>query len=268
MKAKQMDCSMNSPEVIRAWAVKTTDAKSPRWHDLLREKEKYITSFFEGVGKPATEVTAEDVQHWVAQLEQSFASRTVLMRLSHLRSFFAFLVQEALISQNPAGKVKYRVVQGQLASEAVKFNRAALSRLKALLQHKALTGDISAKRDYAILLFFLTTDIGRRAVLEMRWQDVEINIGGDFRVQYLYHGNLRTHDFQDDDVRQALLDYLKASGRLDTMQPHASLWTRHDRAGSGGRLSSQAFSGNLKAYCQEAGVPVVPLQTMRDVYRS
>lgn len=256
-------------KTVREWAVQSTDAHSPRWHDLLRDKEKHVLDFFRFAEKPVTEVVAEDVERWLAKLGQRLEKPTVLTWLSHLRSFLTFLVAQGVLPQSPSEGVTVKLDHLPRPNRVTPFDREAALKLEQHLWQKALMGDISAKRDYAIMLFFLLTDLGRRAILELRWSDVVFDPYFDrLEVRYLYHGDAQTKVIDDSRAKNALTDYLEASGRLETMQPQSPLWTRHDRAGAPGEpLRSQSFSDSLKRYCEEAGVPPAKLQTIRDTYK-
>jgi integrase len=68
-------------------------------------------------------------------------------------------------------------------------------------------------------------------------------------------------------VKNALLDYLDASGRLDNMSPDSPLWTRHGRAGKpGGKLSSHSISKTFKKYAHQAGIENFHLHMTRHSY--
>jgi integrase len=69
-------------------------------------------------------------------------------------------------------------------------------------------------------------------------------------------------------VKEALLDYLRASGRLDTMDAEAPLWTSHDRTSlhSGGQLTGHAFAKRVKVYAEWAGIGDIHLHQTRHTF--
>ena len=68
-------------------------------------------------------------------------------------------------------------------------------------------------------------------------------------------------------MKEALLNYLTASGRLHALRTDAPLWTRHDRAGKPGEaLTSHSFVKNLKKYAEEAGVEGFHLHRTRHTF--
>jgi integrase len=77
-------------------------------------------------------------------------------------------------------------------------------------------------------------------------------------------GDYVGREFRDPLLREALVDYLSASGRLSALKTDSPLWTRHAGAGRpGAALSSHAFVKNLKRYAREAGVGDVHLHQTR-----
>jgi len=86
-------------------------------------------------------------------------------------------------------------------------------------------------------------------------------------IQRIGGGEIITREIASESVRDALLDYLDASGRLADMQPDSPLWTRHDRAGKPGKkLSSHAISKNFKRYAKDAGIEEFHLHQIRHTY--
>ena len=80
-------------------------------------------------------------------------------------------------------------------------------------------------------------------------------------------GDYLGREVSDPSVRDALLDYLGASGRLDALKTNSPIWTRHDYAGRpGAALSSHSFVENLKRYARAAGVGEVHLHQTRHTY--
>jgi integrase len=68
-------------------------------------------------------------------------------------------------------------------------------------------------------------------------------------------------------VKDALLDYLAASGCLHVLKTGAPVWTRHDRAGRPGEpLTSHSYAVNAKRYAREAGVEGFHLHQMRHTF--
>jgi integrase len=151
--------------------------------------------------------------------------------------------------------------------------------LRALLAHvKALAkepGNIAAKRDYALLQWYVKTGRRRSEVISLRGSDVQVkdfSTGGAAEqmlvVRYrIKGGRYLVSELRDRAVRSALFDYLEACGRHDVLGSERPLWTRHDRAGrQGAPLTSHAFAKNLKRYAREAGLDHVHLHMTRHTF--
>jgi integrase len=138
--------------------------------------------------------------------------------------------------------------------------------LVSAVRQRALKGDLVGKRDYALLLMYLATGLRRQEVISLRGKDVHV----DETLILAYRakgGDYRSREVREAQVKEALLDYLSASGRMHALKTDAPLWTRHDRAGKPGEaLTSHCFVKNLKKYAQEAGVKDFHLHRTRHTF--
>ena len=124
---------------------------------------------------------------------------------------------------------------------------------------EAQRGPIHALRDYSVTLFYLFSGLLRNELFDMRGNDVELREGGPI-VRYKRKGgkSLR-REVAHEDVREALLAYLKKSRRPSALHTNDPLWTRHNRAGEPGQpLTSRSYANNLKKYAAKAGIRVAP----------
>jgi integrase len=81
-------------------------------------------------------------------------------------------------------------------------------------------------------------------------------------------GDYVGREIADPRVKDALLDYLRASGRLGTMDAESPLWTSHDRTKlhSGDQLTGHAFAKRIKVYARWAGIGDVHLHQTRHTF--
>jgi integrase len=80
-------------------------------------------------------------------------------------------------------------------------------------------------------------------------------------------GHYRAKEVRDPEVKDALIDYLAAAGRLHALKTDAPLWTRHDNQKlAGEQLTSHAFVRNLKLYAKAAGIGDVHLHQTRHTF--
>ena len=76
------------------WADATTDPTSDRRKDLLRDKTKAVSNFFEWICKPVDEVSPADIKTWQKELEQrNLTHGTIYGRISRISSFYAWLMK-------------------------------------------------------------------------------------------------------------------------------------------------------------------------------
>ncbi len=253
------------------WADATTNPMTTRRHDLLRDKVMAITQFFGLIVKAPAEVLPGDVKTWQCKLEaQGLAPATVYARISRLSSFYDWLLREPGLAQqihhNPVQLARPKAPKAYQTGSSKALDDASLQALIQVMKRKADSGDLVGKRDYALLLFFLLTGMRRCEVLGLRWGDIRIGetILVTARVK---GGDYTTAEIVDPSVRKALLDYLQASKRLESMTDTTPLWTRHDHAGrASGALSSHAFAKNLKRYATDAGIGAIHLHQTRHTF--
>jgi integrase/recombinase XerD len=256
---------------IVLWADATTDAGTDRRPDLLRDKQHAVIAFFEFTGKHPAEVTPLDVKTWQAELEaQGLSPATVYARISRVSSFYHWAMKDLalaeMIHSNPVKLARPKAPKAYQSERTQALDDDQVRSLVRVVKTKADAGDVVGKRDLALLLFYLETGMRRREVIRLKWSDLKIN---DI---ILLTGRIKGGDYvarevRDKSVRDALLDYLTASGRLVEMSGDSPVWTRHDRAGKpGGPLTSHAFAKNLKRYARQAGIGDIHLHQTRHTF--
>lgn len=256
---------------IALWADATTATASPRRADLLRDKQRLVGAFFTWVGKAPEQVTEIDVKCWQVELEgRGWAPASVYGAISRLSSFYAWAMTDAQLRQritrNPVEMARPKAPKPYQSESRKALDDAELLALLAVVRGKAEAGDLVGQRDYALLLFYVLTGMRRREIIQLRWGDLKIN-GTIIITTQVKGGDYKTKALDDPHVRDALLAYLRTSGRLATMTPTTPLWTRHDRAGEpGAALTSHAFAANLKRYAAEAGIGAIHLHQTRHTY--
>jgi integrase len=265
----------------RAWAEATTDRTLERRDDLVNDKSKVVASFFALTRKDPAEVRTPDVKEWQAKIEeQGLTASTIYIRTSMLSSFFRWAMANTPLGQhlnvNPVALARPKKPKPY----RTKRTKSLLDdELRALMAHvRALastTDNISAKRDYALLQWYVKTGRRRNEVISLRGSDVQAKdppAGGAAEkmlvVRYrIKGGRYLVSELRDGAVRSALFDYLKASGRCDVLGSERPLWTRHDRAGTpGAPLTSHAFVKNLKRYARVAGLDHIHVHMTRHTF--
>lgn len=255
---------------ISLWASATT-GESERRQDLLRDKRRIVLSFFWHIGKLPGEVEPADVQGWLRDLEEKGISPgTTYQHACLLSSFYSWALKDPEVGQhvrrNPAQLARPKAPKPYQTESVKALSDVEVGALVAVVRRRAQDGDLVGKRDYALLLFYLVTGLRRQEAISLRGKDVHVGetLVLDYRAK---GGDYRSREVREPQVREALIDYLTAAGRLHALKTDAPLWTRHDRAGQPGEaLSSHCFVKNLKKYAKEAGVEGFHLHRTRHTF--
>src|SRR5438067_9626559 len=164
---------------IHLWAAATTDSESACCEDLLRSKRRAVSSFFAHAGKHPGEVTALDVKSWRDALERKgFKPATVYARISRLSSFYAWVMRDPALGQfitsNPAQNARPKCPKPYQTESSKALDDDQISALIRVVMQRAAAGDVVGKRDYALLLMFITTGMRRQEVIGLRGSDLEL----------------------------------------------------------------------------------------------
>jgi integrase len=254
------------------WADATTSTVSSRRQDILRDKRKVLIAFFDYVKKMPAEVTPLDVKEWQSALEsRGLAPTTVYCWLCHLSSFYEWARRAPEVGQqltsNPVRLARPKAPRAYQTESVKALTDEEFVNLLSVVRRRADSGDIIGKRDYALLLFYVATGMRRAEVINLRGRGVELREGSMVIRSRVKGGDYLGREVRDPRVREALLDYLAASGRLEVLSNDGPLWTRHDRAGRpGAPLTSHAFVFNLKRCAKEAGIREIHLHQTRHTF--
>jgi integrase len=256
---------------IRLWADASTVPDSARRSDLIRDKTRAVAAFFAFVNKHPSEILPVDVKAWQSDLEErKLQKTTIYVRICFLSSFYGWAMRDAnlgaYISSNPVVLARPRAPKAYQTESVKSLSDEELSNLLSLLHRKAQKGELVGKRDYAILLLLLATGMRRAEIISLRGGDIklETTLVLTNRVK---GGHYVGREVSDPTVREALLDYLGAAGRLHVLKTDAPIWTRHDRAGRpGAPLTSHSYAVNMKRYAREAGIEDFHLHQTRHTF--
>src|SRR5215210_3698949 len=164
---------------LSLWADATTDPTTRRREELLRGKPKVVEDFFAFVEKHPGEVSPEDVKRWQRQLEERLRPATVYVRISLLSSFYEWLMRDPALAQlirsNPVRLARPRAPKPYQTDSVKSFTDEELI---ALVEHvrelAAEDRNLIAKRDYALLRFYVATGWRREEVISLRGTDVRV----------------------------------------------------------------------------------------------
>jgi site-specific recombinase XerD len=268
-KVVEDDVGLAIRAAAQAWAEATTDRTLERRVSLVHDKSRVVASFFDtGIEDPAG-VRTSDVKEWQRRMErQGITASTIYIRTSMLSSFYRWALANTPLGQhlniNPVALARPKKPKPYRTRQTKSLLDDELRALLAHVKAKAVeVGNISAKRDYALLQWYVKTGRRRNEVISLRGADVQVRElareGAKEDVMIVRYrikgGRYLMTELRDAVVRVALFDYLSASDRHKVLNTDRPLWTRHDRAGRpGAPLTSHAFVKNLKRYAQDAGL--------------
>jgi integrase len=270
LQTRESDLQVALRRTISLWASATTN-ESGRRHDLLRDKQRIVLSFFQHTKKLPSEVAPSDVQGWLSDLEGKGAKHgTTYQHACLLSSFYSWAIRDPEIGQhigsNPARLARPKAPKPYQTESVKAMTDEEVQSLVGAMRRRAVKGDLVGKRDYALLLMYLATGLRRSEVISLRGKDVHL----DETLILAYRakgGDYKSREVREPQVKEALLDYLSSAGRLHALKTDAPLWTRHDRAGQPGEaLTSHCFVKNLKKYAHEAGVKDFHLHRTRHTF--
>lgn len=169
---------------------------------------------------------------------EQISASTYNQRLAVLSSFYQFARKQRLILiDNPIDLIDRRDVQEY--AHALPLEKSEIMQALKKIDRSALAG----KRDYALILVFLST--GRRAkeVLNLCWSDVQI-IGRSVTLHFRCKGGTQMHDKLEDRVSAALLDYLYTIFRdpIAEQDGEHPLWLAFSRNNMKDQLSMRGLS--------------------------
>jgi integrase len=257
---------------VAVWSDATTNTVSSRRHDIRRDKQNAVISFFTHVGKDLPDATPLDVKSWQGSLEaKGLARTTVYYRLCHLSSFYSWAQNHPTlckyVTSNPVRLTHPKAPKAYQTESVKALTDEEFVALLSAVRGRAASGEIVGKRDYALLLFYVATGMRRAEVINLCGRAVELREDSMVIRSRVKGGDYIGREVSDSRVREALLDYLESSGRVGILSNDGPLWTRHDRAGRpGAPLTSHAFALNLKRYAKEAGIGKVHLHQTRHTF--
>ena len=187
------------------------------------------------------EVGHLDVRAYLASLYKRNAKSSVARKLSTLRSFFAYLVRQGEIKQNPAEMVS-----------APKMGKAIPNFLQVdetfQLMHVPDGNNVLGSRDRAILevLYSCGLRVSELTALNLDSVDFELAI-----IRVMGKGSRERVVPLGSKAREALTSYMQKRGQLLGMQmEHRALFLNN----RGGRLSSRSVARLLKKHMQRCSI--------------
>ncbi|WP_404356447.1 tyrosine-type recombinase/integrase [Cytobacillus firmus] len=131
--------------------------------ETVRSYKIALTQFFAFCTKGHDEVKAADVRSWMASLEkQGLKQRTINLKLSALRSFYQYCMEETKINKNPMKTIKSPKKNDSLPYY---LNRRQVALLQELTRNDP--------RDRAIVEALYTTGVRVSELLQIKLEDIK-----------------------------------------------------------------------------------------------
>lgn len=243
----------------------------------LERYSRVLARFFAD-GRNPDEYSQSEVEAFVTQVSGSTRNRgqpvsvsTKNQRLAILASFYKFastftVEQDGMLAyllQRPAPTVGLSYGKPERHYRAFSYDEMEKF-------FSVIPGDtIQGLRDRAVFLLYFWTARRRSEIARLTWGDLEQTVfleDGKQRIGWIYRFYGKGHSTQQDSAEMpgeamlALLRYLEASGRLETMTPDSPLFlSLPPRHGGNWRNVGKALSGHamneaLKYYARQAGL--------------
>jgi integrase/recombinase XerC len=208
------DEQISEQHAYHAWHKLATDwifnFNSARTRDNYRRAVQF---FFQFCRLSPTEVSHQDVLQWRYDMEaQEYSQSTINQRLSALAAFFRAAVEKELREDNPVDEVKRKAVNPY--GKATFLEGEQDQRLLDMVDRSTAKG----KRDYAILLTFLTTAVRVDALANLRMSDFRQQ-GDQIYMQYRNKGGETVEKKLQPIVIAALIEYLDTRSELSDASP-------------------------------------------------
>lgn len=131
--------------------------------ETVRSYKIALSQFFSYCDKPVEEVKAKDIRNWLASLnEKDLKPRSIQMKLSAVKSFYQYCLEENIVNINPTLKIRTPAKEDSLPYYLDK-------RQIALLQELV----IENIRDRVIVEFLYVTGVRISEMLNIKLEDVK-----------------------------------------------------------------------------------------------
>ena len=213
---------------------------------FMREREKQAGGEDKRPLVPG-QVDHLDIRAYLASLYRRNAKSSVARKLSTLRSFFGYLVRQAVIKQNPADMVSAPKM-GKSIPDFLPVDEAFQ------LMHGPDTDNVLGSRDRAILEVLYSCGLRVSELTGLNLDSLNLELG---IARVIGKGDKERVVPIGDKAQIALSDYLERRGELLAERPdHRALFLNN----RGGRLSSRSVARLVKKHMQRCnlGRPLSP----------
>ena len=198
-----------------------------------RSYRRSLQEFLAYSGKMPWDVNKSDLQRWVDSLRtQGLTKETVNLKVAAISSFYSYCMNDYEMT-HPDGRVSGLTDYNPAAAKSLRAKVVPYGKAVYLGVHetRALLGAIrqdtvQGLRDYALFTTYIYTARRNTEIRVLQWKHI---LRSGSRIMYQWSG--KGHDDQKYELPtpawEAIQAYLKAAGRLDTMQDDDYLIVPH-----------------------------------------
>ncbi len=178
-----------------------------------------LNGLLEFCEKNAWEISRKDITAWMAHLHnEGRADATIATRISGIKSFFSFIIQEyvslgmdgeeyRLREDNPA--VSFKPPKVERYGKAVCWDEEQAGAFLRAIDTRNLPG----KRNLALFVGYLLTGLRNSELRTLRYEDIEIQPGGVIVMRYQGKGKPNQTKEIYPPVYEAIMAYAEAEGK-------------------------------------------------------
>ena len=204
----------------------------------IKNYTKYINMALDYIGRPETEITYMDLVTWKNTFT-NLKPNSQNIRISAVKSYFAFLKKAGIIDFNPTEGLEKQKVRDCDVKQKPYIEARHL---------RDMVNNARTIRDKAIILLFATTGLRVSELTNITLEQYKNMSGNDGReLTIVGKGNKTRRVYINDEVKLAIDCYLNARPKSE----HNNLFLSFQ----GGPIHSNNLSQTLKAVAKNAGYP-------------
>jgi site-specific recombinase XerD len=256
-------------------------------NSTVRAYQSDWTQFFKFVEKAPWNVSSRDADAWIQHLQETGTGQSSINRkLAALSSFYAYVIDKfTFIGRDQVERTIYIDSHGNARNnpfrkpERFKIDQYNHSSPMSVETVKKVLKAINVKsllgsRDHALIVTYIYT--GRRSseIANLRWEDIDVDqVKGRYYYTWLGKGAKGRTDELPAPAYHAILNFLRVTGRLETIQPRDYVFQAvyTDRASrlpnvrielaANRPISGSMINRIVKRHFVKAGVPAEQIHT-------
>lgn len=218
-------------------------------HKTIINYKAGIRSFFEFCPKQIDQIKSTDVIAWFSYLKTRYTRNTVSGMIMSLRFFFNYLIEEDVVSVNPAAKIRIRFPDDMQANSPINKDeyKQLIDASKHNMQHQVM------------MAILYTGGLRRNELVKLKINDIDWN-----------RGVLRVNDYKELKQREVIVTYdclTRLRAYLQSRKNDSELIFPSSHKG-GKPLTGQAINCQINIYKNKLGFKQLSPRLFRYTYAS